>query len=475
MNSTTFHAFVITLRRVLCVGLVTASPLLATAGESEFLVISDIHFNPFHGLDKQQFQQLNSLPAKQWPVFFKSLDQPVVRPGDNTDTNYMLLVSALDAAKKRLPDAPFILYPGDFMGHNWQDNYDGLASQTIGRNPQAFREFTTKALTLVASEFKQRFPDTPVLATLGNDDSFCEDYWIQPNGDFLSTFADVWQPLLDTAVEAADFRKSFTSLGAYSAELPGLADDRLLVLNSVLWSASYGSASHDPNAHGHNCCSCTNPGAAPGTAQFEWLETQLTLAAKQKKRVWLLMHVPPGLDCYALDKGSKVANQWTPEFTSRYLQLLGRFRDTLHTSFTGHTHMDDYRIDRIDGEPVLLHKITPAVSPIFGNNPAFLVFQLDSKSAAPSNWQAHYLNLASPGAASRPTSEWSVEYDARKTYGIEEVTARSIDALFVLMKNDQVGPRATAYRKFYEVSASTISQSDLMVYVCAVLNAMYDE
>lgn len=448
---------------------------MAAAAEGEFLVISDIHFNPFHGLDKAQFETLSSLPADQWPTFFQSLDQPVVRPGDNTDTNYALLVSALDAAKRRLPAALFILYPGDFMGHNWQDSYDGLSPQTIEQDPAAFREFTRKALTLVAGEFRQRFPNTPVLATLGNDDSFCEDYWIQPNGEFLSTFADVWQPLLGTTIEPTAFRKSFTGLGAYCADLPGLSGDRLLVLNSVLWSASYCSASHDPNANGHNCCSCTNPGAAPGAAQFGWLETQLAQAAKEKKRVWLLMHVPPGLDSYALDNGSKVANQWTPNFTSRYLRLIAQYRDTLHTSFTGHTHMDDYRIDRVGVEPVLLHKIAPAVSPIFGNNPAFLVFQFDTESAVISNWQTHYFNLATQSGSPSPTGKWGIEYDARKTYGIHEVTAKSIDALFVLMKNDQTGPHVTAYRDFYEVSASSIAQRDLMVYVCAVLNATYDD
>lgn len=463
------------LRRFLVVALLVALPRAVAAEQGEFLVISDIHFNPFNGLSKAQFQTLSGLPANQWPAFFQSLDQPVVRPGSNTDTNYTLLVSALDAARQRLPNAPFILYPGDFMGHNWQDNYDGLAPQTIEQNPSAFREFTTKALTLLAGEFKQRFPNTPVLATLGNDDSFCEDYWIQPNGDFLSTFADVWQPLLGTAVQPKVFRKSFSSLGAYCADLPGLSGDRLLVLNSVLWSASYCSTSHDPTAHGHNCCRCTNPDSVPGASQFIWLEAQLALAQKQNKRVWLLMHVPPGLDSYALDNGSRAANQWTPAFTARYLRLIDQYRDTLHTSFTGHTHMDDYRVDRISGEPVLLHKIAPAVSPIFGNNPSFQVFQLDTTSAVISNWQTHYFNLATPSGGQPPTDKWAVEYDAHKTYGLGEVTAKSIDALFVRMKSDQTGAPATAYRNFYEVSASPIAQSDLMIYVCAVLSATYAE
>ena len=121
----------------------------------EFLVISDIHFNPTAGLDKKQFQQLSSLPASEWPKFLSSLKQPVSQPG--SDSNFSLMNATLDAAQQRLTDPQFILYPGDLLSHEWQAKYNQLAARNP-RRPTTYREFTRKALTVVANAFKERFP-----------------------------------------------------------------------------------------------------------------------------------------------------------------------------------------------------------------------------------------------------------------------------------------------------------------------------
>ena len=36
------------------------------------------------------------------------------------DSNYALLKSSLDDARKRIPHPDFILYPGDMLAHRWQ-------------------------------------------------------------------------------------------------------------------------------------------------------------------------------------------------------------------------------------------------------------------------------------------------------------------------------------------------------------------
>ncbi len=445
--------------------------LLVSAQAAEFLVISDIHFNPMAGLNQEQFQTLQALPTERWSGYLDSLKQPPVSYGK--DSNYAVMTSALDAAKMRLPKPAFVLYPGDFLAHQWQANYDRLAPETIAENPQAYRDFTTKALSVVAGEFAKRFPHTPVLATLGNDDSYCGDYWIQPDGLFLVSFAKLWQPRLRDTVEEKAFRQSFPALGAYRAELPELPADRLLVLNSVLWSGSYCSMDFAPGKQ--NCCDCSSPGAQPGRALMRWLKDELEQARTDRKRVWLLMHVPPGLDSYVEEQDSgksKAAELWKDEFSTRYMSLIDEYRDILHVSFTGHTHMDDYRIDRINGEPILLHKIAPAVSPIFGNNPAFQVFQLDDKTSVISNWQVHYLDLAAVKQSGHET--WKLEYDAHDAYGLKQVTAASVARLFTKMRLDLKGTQSQAYRKFYQVSTRVITEKDVPIFLCTVLNATFD-
>ena len=234
------------------------------AAERQFLVVTDLHFNPFHHLTADEFATLSRTPAAQWRPFFDGLRQPIVPLG--ADTNYRLLDSALNEAASRLEAPEFILFGGDFLGHDWQSDYNALAAESIAANPEAYRDFTVRAIQFIAGEFRERFPHAAVLPTLGNDDAFCQDYWIQADGAFLKRFAEVWRPMLGATVDAAEFDRSFSSLGCYVAELPGLEDHRLIVLNSVLWSKSYCGLYHDPA--GKNCCGCQNPGDAPALRRW---------------------------------------------------------------------------------------------------------------------------------------------------------------------------------------------------------------
>ena len=457
-------------RLVLSLVFSLAMCLATTASAAEFLVISDIHFDPFTTLTKSQFEVLADAPVSRWPELLNFNDQSLGSTG--SDSNYLLMVSAISAAKTHTPDPLFILCPGDFLAHQWQERYEKVAAKSIADDPAAYRDFTMKAVEVVKNEIRKQFPGVPVLATLGNDDSFCGDYWIQPDGMFLHRFADLWKPMLGDTINADAFGPSFRSLGAYRADLPGMASDRLLVLNSVYWSGSYCSSYFDPKDQ--NCCDCQNPGAKPGRTQMEWLSAELELARKQQKRVWLLMHVPPGLDSYLEEKAdghSLTAEMWKPEFMQRYLELMEQYRDVLHISFTGHTHMDDFRIDRLDGQPVLLHKIAPAISPIFGNNPGFQSFEVEPQTGVISNWKTYSLNLADQ----KDEKQWQLEYESRTTYQLESLNAQSAEQLFRFMHAHPDSGFATAYREHYSMGAFTIKSKELPVYLCTILNATYPQ
>lgn len=454
----------------LCVWLVAGLGRIE-AQERQFLVMGDMHFNPYNGLSAEQFRELDALPAERWGGFFAGLRQPVASLG--ADTNGTLLDSAMTAAAKRVEKPAFILFTGDFLGHDWVSNYNALARQSVAENPEAYRDFTVKTIRFIGGEFRRRFPDAVVLPTLGNEDAFCQDYWVQPGGEFLKEFAAAWRPLLGTAVEAPAFDRSFLSLGCYAANLPGLEDHRLIVLNSVFLSGSYCRSYHEPGRH--NCCGCTNQGVEPGRAALAWLEAALEQARVEKKKVWLLMHVPPGLDSHKEDKtegASLAAGLWKDEFLDRYLKLVAKYGLILQISFAGHTHMDDYRIDRVEGTATLLHKIVPSVSPVFHNNPGFQVYRFNQESGVVTGWQTCFLNLA---AEDGTASAWSEEYDSRQTYGLSVVDAAAVSGLFQRILDDPAAPEAGAYRTFFRVSAKAIPESHLPIYRCAVLNAVFTD
>lgn len=445
--------------------LVVCIPTWALAqeeGQGQFLLISDIHFDPFY--DGSLFGQLQAQPVEKWPEILEESKPAGFNPR-GTDSNYALVKSSLDEVQKRLPDPDFILYPGDLMAHEWQSKYDRLAPKSHLEDPEAYHDFTTRAIRFLAREFQRRYPDTPVLPTLGNDDSYCGDYMITPDGPFLAMYAEVWAPLIGPEKERERFRKTFSHGGYFTTKLPGAKHHRLVVLNSIVFSVNYDNA-------------CGTSTQTPALDQLEWLGRTLDEAREAGETVWLLMHIPPGINSYnsaesVLHDGPAVTF-WQPELTSRFLQLVGRHRDTIQGAFLGHTHMDDFRVIRLDGRPILFGKIAPAISPIFGNNPGYQGYQYDRETGVLLNYQTYYLtnladndNGAPPPAA--PEGKWAFEYDFQKTYQLPSLDPASIARLAGQLRANAAYQKS--YTQFYSVSAAPeFDPRTFDVYACAIPN-----
>src|SRR5262249_40120753 len=145
----------------------------------------------------------------------------------------------------------------------------------------AYITFVTKTIAYVASALRETFPGVRLYPTLGNNDSACGDYEVEPDGPFLASFHDIWNPLVDSR----SFDRRFPTGGYYHADVAGLRDVRIIALNTNFFSTKYKNA-------------CGKPGPDSGLRQLEWLDAELSLARKDGKRVWLLFHIPPGMDVY---------------------------------------------------------------------------------------------------------------------------------------------------------------------------------
>jgi hypothetical protein len=244
--------------------------------------------------------------------------------------------------------------------------------------------------------------------------------------------------------------------------LPRAKHQRLIVLNSVFFSVNYNNV-------------CGTLARTPALEQLHWLELALEKSKAAGEAVWLLMHVPPGINSYnsadVVRRGGPPVTFWQPELTGRFLQLLDRFPGTIQAAFAGHTHMDDFWVVHLDGRPAFLCKIAPAVSPIFGNNPGYQVFQYDRESGALTDYQTFYLtNLASGAGPTKPADgKWALEYSFRQAYGVDSLTARSVAALAARMRTDIAARQR--YIAFYGVSAAPeITLETFDVYRCAISN-----
>jgi hypothetical protein len=136
-----------------------ASPVrsLAAPANGQFLIVSDIHFNPF--FDPSLVANLASAPSNRWePILNRSRVTSYSPYGQ--DTNWPLLQSALDAVRTTEPHPALLMITGDLLSHGFPRAYAGATHDT---DPVHYRAFVLKTVTFLAWELRRRFPKTNVV------------------------------------------------------------------------------------------------------------------------------------------------------------------------------------------------------------------------------------------------------------------------------------------------------------------------
>ncbi len=454
----------LTLCALVCV---MACPLSVPAATREIpaaqrgivLSLSDIHFNPFY--DPALVGRLDRSDYRRWKAIFSNSG---VRGdgGYSADTNYNLLNSALDYARQVSPHPDFVIIAGDFLAHNFQQTYVSL---TGNRDPAALEAFIDKTIAFVTQMIEERFPNTPVYPALGNNDSYCGDYNLDPGGPFLARTAQTWKGLMKERSNVNSFLQTFPANGSYVVSVPGGRGHRLIVLNTVFLSRDYANK-------------CGQPKANPARDELSWFEAQLRKAAAGREKVWLLSHIPPGVDVYSsiesnpADPFKDPLTYYGGTYNQQFLDLVNRYSSTISYSFAGHTHMDSFQLvnQSVSQRAVGALSITPAISPIYGNNPGFKVFTYDRQTSAPVDYSTYYLNLGASGAQGARWERWVKEYDFGATYGHASLDPVSLQAVYLLMPIGYHG-YLTSYGRFYNVSDTAnpaVTKKNWSAYWCGI-------
>ena len=410
----------------------TARPLSAPAN-NRFLIVSDIHFNPF--ADPSLVADLASAPANRWePILNRSHATSYSAYGE--DTNWPLLHSALDAMRTAEPHPALVMVTGDLLAHGFPRAYAGAAHDS---NQEHYRAFVLSTVTFIAWELRQRFPKTQIMLTPGNNDDECGDYQIEAGGPFLSDTAALAQGL--ARGRGNSFITDWKALGSYSVRPRNVRGVRIISVNSVFFSNKYQAVSFSAG------CSPIDSTAAQST--FTWLEAALSQARQANEKVWIMFHIPPGIDGFssmrqylrlqaggaASDSCSKaIVPMWKPEWTARFEGILNDYHSTVTATFAGHDHTDDFRVLRAGepGEAFVL--IDPPVSPIYGQNPAFRIvsFTGDGRLADQSTY--YLTNLASAGGA--VAGNWTREYDFDEEWKREALDSASLKSIYDRIRSD---------------------------------------
>jgi hypothetical protein len=352
------------------------------------VVFSDIHFNPFY--DKTLYKALVANDADQWATVFQS-SLTTAPSAWGEDTNYPLLVLALSGIKQNLGASPLIIFTGDILGHDFPQTFfelyygnlgvpvpDDAAILADGAAVAAEKAFADKTIAFFMGQVRSTVGDIPVMFAVGNADSYIGAL---PESSFLSNTAELYYTqFLNGTVDHQTFINTFTRGGYYSAE-PAGTNLMVIGLNTVMFNYDF----HD-----------TLKSAVDD--ELDWFDSQLAQAKAAGKKVWILMHIPPGADKYSTAQNNVDANghlttatmMWNQDYQARFLRILSHYPGTIALTLAAHTHMDEYRIM----SPNNVLEITPGITPYFGNNPAFRVFTFSPYTLKPTDYSTMNCDLA---------------------------------------------------------------------------------
>lgn len=400
--------------------------LLAAASSAfaeKFLSVSDVHFNPF--ADPSLVAQLEAAHVSQWEAILASSTLTAFSTY-GSDLNEPLFRSAIGEMREQIASPAFVLISGDFLAHDFEQNYQKYATD---KSRTAYTAFVAKTNTYIASVFRKAYPGARIYPTLGNNDSDCGDYAVAPDGAFLKDFRDIWSPI----VGSRSFDRRFPTGGYYHADVPALDGVRIIALNTNFFSTNYKNP-------------CGTPGPDPGVRELLWLDDELRLARDLGKRVWLLFHIPPGMDVYdTVQYGgacpdTKAQTFWKDQYLQQYLSITAAHRNTIAGSFAGHTHQDEFRIATGD----FIH-ITPSVTPIFGNNPAFEIVDVHRNGDIAGYTAWHLPNVTLP---------WAREYAFDEAYAKPKYDTATLTQLAA-----EIGSSATTREQYFGFLSSGAPKS----------------
>ena len=402
--------------------LVTALLLLSLAAAPSFskpapqstaqvLMVSDIHFEPFW--DPGKAAQLAATPESKWAEImgsnptpdreaqFDSIQQACHARG--SDTSYPLFASSLKAMRANADGVKIMTLSGDLISHSFSCKFAKVFPKASSGD---YRVFVEKTIKFVIYALRGALPGIHVYASLGNNDSDCGDYQLDANSSFLHDLDKVFTTDV-AAVDGVEAHADFAIGGNYSTILPKpFANTRLIVLDDLFMARKYQTCGG-------------NDDSSESTRQIAWLTVELERARQAKERVWVMAHIPPGVDAHSTAaKGGNICAGAEPTMflsSDDLPNALASYGDVISLAIFAHTHMDEMRLLLSNGtsnsDQAVPVKLVSSISPIDGNIPSITVVQVDPRTGT----MVDYRVFAASSQSGAGTT-WSEEYDYATTY-----------------------------------------------------------
>jgi sphingomyelin phosphodiesterase acid-like 3 len=417
--------------------LMLAQTVLAVSSAEKFISFSDVHFDPYASCRLMAITpcaavaKLRASPWQQWESIFDKYDS--VAPTFGNDSGYTLLKSSLEELKTlNVQEKPrFGIFLGDFLAHNFHQQYI-LYSHDISK--KGYEDFVEKTYEFLIHEYTQALPGLDIYPALGNNDVY-EDYMVVVNGKLLHQQGEIWARLIHDKNNHEIFRSDFSTAGYYAVDLPGGKNQKMIVLNTVLFSRHLTGDSAAKAAH----------------AELAWLHAQLLTATQAHQAVIMIFHIPMGVDVFATLKSflNEVVGFWHADYSAAFENEMRQFASTVKIILPGHIHMDNFQIMSSTEKLAVPVSFTPSISPIYGNNPAFKIYSYNPQTLDILNYDTYDLPVSGSGAGNLI---WMKEYNFNQIYQTTCTDCNLIKGMHSLTPR---GESANFFKLYYGVSSES--------------------
>ncbi|CAK8693120.1 acid sphingomyelinase-like phosphodiesterase 3b [Clavelina lepadiformis] len=364
------------------------------ANTGTFWHLSDLHLDFYY----------NSAAADPSEVCPSSYGRKVENAGPygnyRCDAPWKLINSTVYAMKEINSNPDFILWTGDDTLHtNDQDKY--LSPQLV-----------VEAIKNITDLLNEVFPDTAILSSLGNHDYHPKSQLPIGPSWLLNETADLWAPWFTDQSALDTFREN----GFYRMSVTAHSDLNIISLNTPLLYTSNKA---------FNASAVEDPGG-----QFKWLEESLQNIRDLKQTAYLIGHVPPGY--YEL---VDYKHWYYLQYNEKYINVIKKYSDVISGQFFAHQHSDTFRLFYSDsGAPLSVMWLAPGVTPWMttlqgvnngSNNPGIRLFEFDTVTFTPTDYEVYYLDLYKANSDNMAT--WKLEYRATEDYKISDISPTSMD------------------------------------------------
>ena len=335
-----------------------------------------------------------------------------------------------------------MLVLGDLLAHGYKGNYQ---KYTGDFSPEGIQNFVNKTMQFITAELKNVLPSIDIYMVVGNNDTYSDHYISEPS--FYKNIGKIWQQSIKDEKNRAKMTKDFNKGGYYVLDIPNQKELRLIVLNTTFFSA----LGTDMNVEAQE--------------ELDWLRNELAFLHKHHQKAIIALHIPVGIDAYSSVKDD-TTSLWTQHTTQQFLYLLKCHANEVVAIFSGYLHADSLEIINFNERTKkILLTSTPAISPVFGNNPGFKLYRYSPNTLEIQGYATYYYLLDGINP------EWKLAYDLNKNYLTGCHSRNLVEAIDRIQPS---GELAANYKKFYmlERNSQPITKENkwMPYYYCAIRN-----